>query len=593
MGFGNAAGSFMTGFMAGYKFIDDAEKKQLEIKALQDKAKAELTQSRLDLEGKLNENDTTLNENLKKNKNELTKILGETDNPDAIISAINSKKDSDMRDLTTYNNHLASYDAIVAGTPLAGFMPKPKVITDDKIDKIASETGKNDFVYTLNTPLGVALFNDLKNDPNSRQFKVTDDGFVFAKNKAGEFVPSSEVGEPLPEEANQSNSVKLANIKTLTMKKPEAITGFSLYPQEMITPELSKRLIEAGIKPDENGIFKDLRYSTVESVNKAIVNTSIFKPIPMYDKTGKSVLATNRDELTKYLSEGYTTTNPSVSGADTQTFNALRDDYIKKGMPYLEASKKAFTEIYDIKGTQKAMTEMKPIVGAATIGTQVAQGKDVSIEDATKASALMSPKLNPSQEKAITTFQENVVSYDEFKRNYEKLQNGIKSGAYKSDIVANIFSQWAKAVPSGNMSIFGSPEELIKKYGIEADLANSLANVLRIQSGLTVNEAEANRTVNFMMGGLNANEKVKAAAYKNFIDSTEFRLTRQATTIARYDPLTAKEWLDRDKKQNTPKFSDQTVQAAFDKHGYAPFTINGNTYIVDKMTRTIKKVKGK
>ena len=593
MGFGNAASSFMTGFMAGYKFMNDIETKQQERKALKDKAEAELTQSRLDLESKLNVNDTTLNENLKKNKNELTNILEKTDNPDAIISAINSKKDSDMRDLTTYNNHLASYRAIVAGTPLDGFMPQPKVITDDKIDKIASETGKNDFVYTPNSPLGVAIFNDLKNDPNNRQFKVTDDGFVFVKNNDGKFVPSSVVGEPLPEEANQSNSVKLANVKTLTMKKPEAITGFSLYPQEMITPELSKRLIEAGIKPDENGNFKDLRYSTVESVNKAIVNTSIFKPIPMYDKTGKSVLATNRDELTKYLSEGYTTTNPSVSGADTQTFNALRDDYIKNGMSYLEASKKAFTQIYDIKGTQKALTEMKPVVAAANIGTQVAQGKDVSIGDATTASALMRPKLNSSEEKAISTFKENVVSYDEFKRNYKILQDGIKNGTYKSNIVANIFSEWAKAVPTGNMSIFGNPQELMNKYGIEANLANSLANVLKIQSGLTVNEAEAKRTVGYMMGGINANEKVKAASYKNFIDSTEFRLTQQAKNIALYDPYTAQQWLDRDKKQKTLNFKTPAAEAAFKQYGYSPFKIGNTTYIVDKFSLDIKKVGNK
>lgn len=589
MGFGNAASSFMTGFMAGYKFIDDAEKKQQEINALKQKGEVELVNEK----NKFIEGQNKLTRELELDIDKLDKDMNEEikdiSNPDMIISIRNNYDNKKAIRTSTYNDTIRAQANSVANTPLLQFARPVIGYNSSKLFKVKAKDGTS-FVVSDASDFGKKLQEDLKNPVDKRQFEIDTNGYVSTINASGEKVNIDINGHTAKDD---TSAVRLQNIHQLITKKPEAITGFSLYPQEMITPELRDRLIQSGIKPDANGNFKDLRYSTVENVNKAIINASIFEAKPMYDKTGKAVLATNKDELTDYLSKGYTTTNPSVSGADTQTFNALRDDYIKKGMPYLDASKKAFTEVYNIKGTQAIQTQTAPIIEAAKVGAKVSEGKPVSKDEALTASATVSKNLTSKQTEAISTFKENMVSYDEFKRNYKILQDGIKSGAYKSNIVANIFSEWAKAVPSGNMSIFGNPQELMDKYGIEANLANSLANVLKIQSGLTVNEAEAKRTVNFMMGGLNANEKVKAAAYKNFIDSTEFRLTQQAKNIALYDPYTAQQWLDRDKKQKTLNFKTPAAEAAFKQYGYKPFKIGNTTYIVDKFSLDIKKVGNK
>lgn len=589
MGFGNAAGSFMTGFMAGYKFIDDAEKKQQEIKALKDKAEAELTTEKNKFIGEQSTYTRQLQLDFQKLDEEMAKEIKDLYDPKAIMSIRNNYDDKKVALTATYNDKIGKQNIAVINTPLEQFAAKPVVYNSSKLFDVTAEDGTT-FVVSNASEFGKKLENDLKNPVGQRQYIIEKGGYVLTTNAYKEKVAIDINGHTANDDVS---AVRLQNINQLITKKPEAITGFSLYPQEMITPELRDRLIQSGIKPDANGNFKDLRYSTVENVNKAIINASIFEAKPMYDKTGKAVLATNKDELTDYLSKGYTTTNPSVSGADTQTFNALRDDYIKKGMPYLDASKKAFTEVYNIKGTQAIQTQTAPIIEAAKVGAKVSEGKPVSKDEALTASATVSKNLTSKQTEAISTFKENMVSYDEFKRNYKILQDGIKSGTYKSNIIANIFSQWAKAVPSGNMSIFGNPQELMDKYGIDNNLANSLANVLKIQSGLTVNEAEANRTVNFMMGGLNANEEVKAKAYKNFIDSTEFRLTQQAKNIALYDPYTAQQWLDRDKKQKTLNFKTPAAEAAFKQYGYSPFKIGNTTYIFDKFSQDIKKVGNK
>ena len=386
MGFGNAAGSFMTGFMAGYKFIDDAEKKQQEINALKDKAEAELTTEKNKFIGEQSTDIRQLQLDFQKLDEEMAKEIKDLYDPKAIMSIRNNYDDKKVALTATYNDKIGKQNIAVINTPLEQFAAKPVVYNSSKLFDVTAEDGTT-FVVSNASEFGKKLQEDLKNPVNERRYIIDKSGYVLTTNAYKEKVAIDINGNTAYDDVS---AVRLQNINQLITKKPEAITDNTPYPQNKIDDALKKRLISAGMTPDASGNFPNLTYGEVQNANKVLMSAYTFEARPMYSSDGKTIISvTNKDEYDKALANGYSPNKPEKTTiSDVQLSDYFKSAEFKQGQPF---------SLWESK--QKKIGETSAITEAIDAGQVVKQGGNVP--NASKMERQAIPSMTTEEKKKI------------------------------------------------------------------------------------------------------------------------------------------------------------------------------------------------
>ena len=296
MGFGNAAGSFMTGFMAGYKFIDDAEKKQQEINALKDKAEAELTTEKNKFIGEQSTDIRQLQLDFQKLDEEMAKEIKDLYDPKAIMSIRNNYDDKKVALTATYNDKIGKQNIAVINTPLEQFAAKPVVYNSSKLFDVTAEDGTT-FVVSNASEFGKKLENDLKNPVGQRQYIIEKGGYVLTTNAYKEKVAIDINGNTATDDVS---AVRLQNINQLITKKPEATNAYTPFNASQLPEATQKKLIEAGYDLGVLTVGQLQKFYEQQSGSKFLSN-----PTLMINKDGKEIVVTNEAEMKKAAAEGY------------------------------------------------------------------------------------------------------------------------------------------------------------------------------------------------------------------------------------------------------------------------------------------------
>ena len=580
MGFGNAAGSFMTGFMAGYKFIDDAEKKQQEINALKDKAEAELTTEKNKFIGEQSTDIRQLQLDFQKLDEEMAKEIKDLYDPKAIMSIRNNYDDKKVALTATYNDKIGKQNIAVINTPLEQFAAKPVVYNSSKLFDVTAEDGTT-FVVSNASEFGKKLQEDLKNPVNERRYIIDKSGYVLTTNAYKEKVAIDINGNTAYDDVS---AVRLQNINQLITKKPEAITDNTPYPQNKIDDALKKRLISAGMTPDASGNFPNLTYGEVQNANKVLMSAYTFEARPMYSSDGKTIISvTNKDEYDKALANGYSPNKPEKTTiSDVQLSDYFKSAEFKQGQPF---------SLWESK--QKKIGETSAITEAIDAGQVVKQGGNVP--NASKMERQAIPSMTTEEKKKLSDFKDKTNNFKMMEKQLTSLDDLIASGKYNKDVIQSFLTEFGKTAPENMMTMFGSKEALIKTYRMDAQLAGIVFGIIKAESGLTVTDAERKSRMEQIFGGISANTTSRREIFQSYLQSTAASLDLEADTIADFGGVnTAGQWYNYRKmiskkpsmrsqydnnatEQKTPKFSDQISQSVYDTYKYEPFLVNINT----------------
>lgn len=580
MGFGNAAGSFMTGFMAGYKFIDDAVKKQQEIDALKQKGEIELANEK----NKFIEGQNTLTRQLQldfdKLDEEMNKELKEASSPEMNIAIRNKYDDKKAIRTFTYNDTIRNQYASVEKTPLSQFARPVIAYNSSKLFEVKAEDGTS-FVVSNASDFGKKLQEDLKNPVNERRYIIDKSGYVLTKNVYGDKVAIDINGNTANDDVS---AVRLKNINEIMTQKPEATNAYSLYPQNMITPELRDKLISVGIKPDKNGDFTGLTWGTVESANKVSMGAYTFEAKAMYSKDGKTIISvTNTDEYNKALAKGYSPNKPEKTTiSDVELSDYYESPEFKQGQPF---------SLW--KSKQQEIGKTSAITTAIELGETIKGGG--TVPNAPKIERQAIPSMTTEEKKQLSEFKAKTNNFKMMEAQLTSLDKLIESGKYNKDIIQSFLSDFGKVAPENMMTMFGSKEALIKTYRMDAQLAGTVFEIIKAESGLTVTDTERKIRMEQIFGGLSANTTARREVFQSYLKSTADSLNLEADTIAGFGGVdTAQQWKNYQRmigtkpsmqskydnpktNQNTPTFNNPLSKSVYDTYKYEPFLVNIKT----------------
>lgn len=503
MGFGNAAGSFMTGFMAGYKFIDDAEKKQQEINALKQKGEVELVNEK----NKFIEGQNKLTRELELDFDKLDKDMNEEikdiSNPDMIISIRNNYDNKKAIRTSTYNDTIRAQADSVANTPLLQFARPVIGYNSSKLFKVKAEDGTS-FVVSDSSAFGKKLQEDLKNPVDERRFIIDENGYVSTINVNGEKVNLDINGNTAKDD---TSAIRLQNINQLITKKPEAITDNTPYPQNKIDDALKKRLTSVGMTPDTNGNFPNLTYGEVQNANKVLMNTYTFEARPMYSSDGKTIISvTNTDEYNKALAKGYSPNKPEkMTIPDIKLQQYFKSDAFKKGLTY------DYWESREVE-----------------VGKSMAlQGslKSEEIGDTVKLT-----KVTPEFQRQYSESLQKVNSYQVLTDLINSAELGQKNGAFNQGPFNTLWNDIIKYTPAEMQEELSgkTQQQLMEQYKIDAAAADFVNRYVLFMTGQAATDAQTQRYIDTVIGSKYTNPQSAIFKLKSFKTAMETQINKDA-----------------------------------------------------------------
>lgn len=235
MGFGNAAGSFMTGFMAGYKFMDDIETKKKQQQDADDKLQLELANARATIISKVSDNNTEIDK-LNTEKSKYYDELIEGTNDDAAkIAYINEKNKVIYDNLLKSKNFATSMMNNFAGTKakIPDEILSSANIPIPDYQKMSILTSENGSKYIALEKVNADLIADQDNPLEERNYKIADNGTLQLKQTDGSFADTNTKLTPLSTitstavKKEKDTAYTLVNINELSEDAQAALKPFA------------------------------------------------------------------------------------------------------------------------------------------------------------------------------------------------------------------------------------------------------------------------------------------------------------------------------------------------------------------------------
>lgn len=642
MGFGNAAAGFMTGFMQGYKFIDDIQTKKAERDAATAKAEQDLAIAQNTLVEKATKESNALLDSTTK-KNEAEKKIWETYDDALTVSVKLNELDSKYNDVETKTrDYLINTNTTLQKIKSSMQFEVPAATTKSQYVVVNGAPDEKGVVKTYMIDTSNPSLSGLDAKIKNNEAKINPDGeiaflqagsentvwegtgkkldsFDTMRTKSVEKSPDKLSSEELtiqslarslalkPEnkDLSQDDLRKKAFAEYTKLKREEKQTELTPFPVENITPDLVALLEKSNIKPNAmTGKYDNLTYGDIKKVKDVQISTSTFEPKFLY-KNGKEISVTTKTDLDRYLADNWTTKQP-------EQITTAKINISQYNQAVAQGYKGTYTEW---EATQKAKGESSVVVTAMQEGEKLVSGQQV--DNAPKKQREAMTKLSPDQIKEITTFEQKADSLKLLNVQLTQLDKLIKSGKYNSNILVNFANSMAKVSPEEFMSIFGNKKVLMETYKMDASLASSVMQIQKSISGLAVTDAERKSLQETILGGINANPAVRQNVFQSYIDTQSQALDIAAENLAtNYGAVnTAQKWINYrkmnkanpdnqgTKKTYTPPqdMTNANTRAYFQQYGFGTFTrnINGKTveFMIDPNTyqfvKPTKKDKGR
>lgn len=588
---GNAANAFMTGFMSGYKFVDDIAKKKQEQEDADKKLQMELTKYKTDAQTKIkDEHSKTLTFLQTESKNQDDNVKNVTD-PALIAQIMNESSQRKYEAINSYNSF--KENIVNEFTKSGGKIetaPSMQQLAPQNLKIVANNDNQQFVVNAIRGTIGAEIAKDNRLVPSERQFNITKEGYIQRKDENGKWINLNSDGNV---STNLNDIATLKPASSLKAMADEKITGYTKLKPEMLTADNMKLLQDVGIDP------LTATYDMLSTVLKTKAGSLYYASPKSFFKDGKEKMATTLAESNALIAEGWTTKIPADDNKFKIDFAQYKQSPESKNMTFEEWLNYKGQQGKDIAVTQaieagmKSVEDKKPIPSNEAIKLEVQTVKNATTED----------------KKMLGEFKGSMLSYTDFSNSSKKLQELIANGKYKTDILKQLYADIIKITPSEIMNVFDA-KTLMTKYNMDSEVATSTAAFLKNMSGLQVTDKEREDTFQRVFGGTYANEQVRASVLKTFTDGIGVRLDRTATILKSSGFInTAQQWENMRKmeksgeqqKQQPPKGlstknpaegMDAPTASLFQKYGYSVFSNkNGEKFIINKATKKVERVK--
>ena len=409
---GNSAGAFMTGFMSGYKFVDDMLTKKQEREAADKKAKLELAIA----------SDKVINEatartlDFSKQRTEIDKNFTEfsknTTDQNALLFMFN-KTETEKSDLNQKEwEALVAKSKALEGTALKNIITAPmeQPAKFDPYVSIASETGSK-YLLMQNTDKDI-IANLRGENPN---YKIAENGTLMQKDSSGQFVstnrqlkPATDIAAIKQEKDRAKNQYDTQNLDSLPAAMQEALKPFAI----------NGKVTNGAIDDYSKSIIVQPKDSTEEKNIQA--QMAVIKSDPKYQNLSDNALRIMAVEHLK------TVTQPSVNEKVFTAFlTEVQNDPKFKGLPISEQTIEA-----NKRWEASKKTDGKPSTTQITFDAALAIARS-------KYKGLTEPEL-------VLKANEIVALSTETGKINANIQGGIVGSQMASDAITQVLGERPK-----------------------------------------------------------------------------------------------------------------------------------------------------